>query len=219
MAEFVLHNYFRSSTSFRARIALNFKNIPFEYKAVHLLKGEQHTPEYRKLNPIGGLPTLIHQGKVIPDSYAIIEYLEEITPTPALLPADPYLRARIRQVCEIINSSIHPMGNLKTLLYLEKNHGYSQEQKETWVQHWSDLGLVALEKNLKEFAGTYCFGENITMADVFLVPQIVTSQRFKVDMTKFPLLLGIFDNCLRVEAFHKAHPFRQVDTPEENRIP
>ena len=218
MAEFVLHNYFRSSTSYRARIALNLKNIPFEYKIVHLLKDEQRNPEYLKLNPIGGIPTLIHNGKVIPDSFAIIDYLEEIAPNPPLLPKDPYTRARIRQVCEIINSSIHPLGNLKTLKYLETTLGYTQEQKEEWVQYWSAQGLAAFEKNIQAFAGAYCFGDNITMADVFLIPQITTCMRFKVDMSPYPTLMKIFANCEKLEAFKKAHPFRQPDTPEENRL-
>lgn len=218
MAEFILHNYFRSSTSYRARIALNFKGLPFEYKAVHLLKGEQLSPEYRKLNPIGGVPTLIHNGKIIPDSYAIIEYLEEIAPTPALLPKDAYLRARIRQVCEIINSTMHPMGNLRVLRYLEEKNNYNQNQKDEWVQHWGTLGLESLEETLKEFAGLYSFGDNVTMADLFIIPQVVTCQRFKIDTGKYKLLTQIFDNCQKLEAFSKAHPFRQPDTPEENRI-
>lgn len=219
MADFILYNYFRSSTSYRTRIALNYKKIPFEYKVVHLLKGEQHRPEYRTLNPLGGVPTLVHQGKVIPDSFAIIEYLDEVVPAPPLLPPDAYSRARVRQVCEIINSSLHPMGNLKTLQYLEKIHGYTQEQKEAWVQHWSQQGLDALEKNLQSLAGTYCFGESVTMADVFVVPQVFTCQRFKVDMTSYPLIMKIHENCQKLEAFQKAHPFRQIDTPEENRLP
>lgn len=218
MAEFILHNYFRSSTSYRARIALNYKNIPFEYKAVNLLKKEQHSPEYKKLNPIGGVPTLIHNGKIIPDSYAIIEYLEEIHPTPALLPKDAYTRARVRQVCEIINSSMHPMGNLRVLSYFETVKNYTQEQKEEWSQHWWHLGLEALEKNLQEFKGTYCFGEQVTMADIFLVPQIVTCQRFKTDTSKYTTVMKIFENCQKLEAFAKAHPFRQLDTPEEMKI-
>lgn len=213
MAEFILHNYFRSSTSYRARIALNYKSIPFEYKAVHLLKGEQLSPEYKKLNPIGGIPTLIHNGKVLPDSYAIVEYLEEIAPQPALLPKDSYLRARIRHVCEIVNSSMHPMGNLRVLRHLEETVGYTQEQKEQWVQYWGGLGLEALEKTLQDFAGTYSFGNSITMADIFVVPQIVTCQRFKVDTSKYQLLTKIFENCQKLEAFIKAHPNNQPDTP------
>jgi len=218
MAEFILHNYFRSSTSYRARIALNIKGVPYEYKAVHLLKGEQLTPEYKNLNPTGGVPTLIHNGKIIPDSYAIIEYLEEILPTPALLPKDPYHRARIRQACEIINSTAHPLGNLKVQTYLEKNHGFTAADKETWAKYWYNHGLEALEKTLQEFAGTYSFGNEVTMADLFLVPQMVTAERFKMDLNAYPTLSKIYANCNKLDAFTKAHPFRQPDTPEDLRI-
>ncbi|MEN0059659.1 MAG: glutathione S-transferase N-terminal domain-containing protein [Bdellovibrio sp.] len=120
MSSLILYNYFRSSTSFRARLALHWKGLHFEYKAISLIKGEQHSPEYRKLNPLGGIPTLSHDGKLIPESFAIMEYLDEVYPQKPLLPQDPYLRARVRQVCEVINSFMHPMGNLKTLQYLEK---------------------------------------------------------------------------------------------------
>lgn len=219
MAEFILHNYFRSSTSYRVRIALNYKNIPYEYKAVNLLKGEQLGPDYKRLNPLGGVPTLIHNGKVVPDSYAILEYLEEIVPTPPLLPNDPYLRARIRQVCEIVNSSMHPLANLRVLKHLEETSGYTQDQKESWAQHWGHIGLEALEKSLHEFSSTYSFGDTVTMADLFIVPQIVSSQRFKIDTTKYATLTKIFNNCQKLEAFAKTHPFRQPDTPEDLRIP
>ena len=218
MTEFILHNYFRSSTSYRARIALNLKSIKYDYKAVHLLKGEQQAPEYLKLNPSGGVPTLIHNGKVIPDSYAIIEYLEEIIPEPALLPQDKYLRARIRQACEIFNSMTHPMGNLRVQTYLEKNHGFAQTEKEHWTKYWYDKGLEAMEKTLAEFAGKYCFGDQVTMADVFLVPQLTTAERFKMDLSKYPTLLKIYQNCNQLEAFQLAHPFRQPDTPAELKI-
>lgn len=218
MAEFILHNYFRSSTSFRARIAMNLKGLSYEYKAVNLLKGEQQSPEYKKLNPIGGVPSLIHNGKIIPDSFAIIEYLEELYPNPALLPKDAYTRARIRQVCEIVNSSMHPMGNLRVLNYLEKAKGYNKEQKEEWFQEWAYRGLDALEKNLEQFAGTYSFGDQITMADVFLVPQVITCQRFKTDTEKYATITKVFNNCQKLEAFAKAHPFRQPDCPEEMKI-
>jgi len=218
MADFILHNYFRSSTSFRVRIALTLKGINYDYKAVNLLKGEQHSSEYKKINPIGGVPTLIHKGKIIPDSYAIIEYLEETIPQPALLPKEAYLRARVRQVCEIVNSAIHPLGNLRITQYLEKKLGFTAEQKENWIQHWAYAGLDALEANLKEFSGKYSFGDEVTMADIFLIPQIITCQRFKVDMTNYPTLMKIFENCMKHEAFIKAHPFRQPDTPDEMRI-
>jgi maleylacetoacetate isomerase/maleylpyruvate isomerase len=113
---------------------------------------------------------------------------------------------------------MHPMGNLRVLRHLEETMGYTQEQKEIWAQHWGHIGLEAMEKTLQEFAGTYCFGDQVTMADVFLIPQIITSQRFKVDTSKYPFLMKIFDNCQKLEAFSRAHPFRQPDTPEENRI-
>ena len=215
MASMILYNYFRSSTSYRVRLALHFKNIPFEYKPINLLKGEQRSADYLKINPLGGVPTLAHQGKVIPESFAIMEYLEDIHPEPSLFPKEAYLKARVRQVCEVINSFMHPMGNLKTLQYLEKTNGYTQEQKEAWVQHWAGQGLETLETTLKEFSGAYCFGDQVTMADLFLIPQLLTCQRFKVDISKYPTLVRINENCLKLEAFQKAHPFKQIDTPDE----
>ncbi|WP_415061321.1 maleylacetoacetate isomerase [Bdellovibrio sp.] len=217
MSSLTLYNYFRSSTSYRARLALHIKGLEFDYKPISLLKGEQHSPEYRKINPLGGVPTLVHNGKVIPESFAIMEYLDEVFPKPALFPQDAYLRARVRQVCEVINSFMHPLGNLKTLQYLEKHDGYSQERKEAWVQHWAAQGLETLETTLKEFSGTYSFGDQITMADLFLIPQLLTCTRFNVDISKYPTLIKINENCLKLEAFQKSHPFKQIDTPEEFR--
>lgn len=218
MSRLVLYNYFRSSTSYRVRIALHLKELPFEYAPINLLKGEQHSVEYRAINPLGGVPTLVHDKNVIPESFAIIEYLEELFPAHPLLPKNAYTKARVRQFCEVINSFMHPMGNLKTLQYLEKNHGYTLDQKENWVQHWALQGLEVLEKTLQDFAGTYCFGDEVTMADIFLIPQILTCQRFKVDLTGFPTLRRVNENCLKIEAFQKAHPFRQIDTPAEFKI-
>lgn len=217
MASIILYNYFRSSTSYRVRLALHMKGLHFEYKPVNLLKGEQHSTEYRKLNPLGGVPTLVHEGKFIPESFAIMEYLDEVFPLPALFPKDPYLKARVRQVCEVINSFMHPMGNLRTLKYMEAHHGYSQEQKDQFVQHWATQGLETLETTLKEFAGTYSFGDQVTMADLFLIPQLLTCTRYKVDISKYPTLVKINENCQKLEAFQKAHPFKQIDTPEEFR--
>lgn len=215
MASLILYNYFRSSTSYRVRLALHMKGLSFEYKPVNLLKGEHHSTEYRKINPLCGVPTLIHEGKVIPESFAIMEYLEEVFPNPPLLPKDPYIRARIRQVCEVINSFMHPMANLRTLKYMEKHHSYTQDEKDAWAQHWITQGLETLETTLKEFSGTYSFSDQITMADLFVVPQILTSQRYKVDTTKYPTLTKINENCQKLEPFKKAHPFNQIDTPEE----
>ncbi|XGC81128.1 maleylacetoacetate isomerase [Bdellovibrio bacteriovorus] len=217
MASLILYNYFRSSTSYRVRLAMHVKGLDFEYKAINLLKAEQRSAEYLKINPLGGVPTLLHEGKYIPESMAIIEYIEEVFPEPALLPKDAYTRARIRQVCEVINSFMHPMGNLKTLQYMEKTHGYTQDKKEEWAQHWLSQGLETLEETIKDFAGTYSFGEKITMADLFIVPQLLTCQRFNVDISKYPTLLKVNENCLKLEAFQKADPFVQVDTPDNLR--
>lgn len=217
MAGLVLYNYFRSSTSYRVRLALHLKDLDFEYKPINLLKNEQRSPEYLKLNPLGGVPTLVHNGKVIPESFAIIEYLNEVFPQNPLLPNDAYLRARIRQVCEIINSFMHPIGNLKTLKYLETKHGYTQEQKEEWMNHWLPQGLETLEGILQEFSGQYAFGNEITMADIFVIPQMLSSNRFKVETSKYKTLTKIYENCKKHPAFQKADPFKQIDTPEEFR--
>lgn len=217
MKSLLLYNYFRSSTSYRARIALHWKELEFEYKPVNLLKSEQRSEEYLKMNPLGGVPTLVHEGRVIPESFAIIEYLDEVFPQNKLLPVDAYLRARVRQFCEVINSSMHPMGNLKVLKHLESLHGYDQAKKEQWVGIWAKQGLEALEKIAKEFSGEYSFGDEVTMADTFLIPQLMTCQRFNIDLQPYPVLLKINENCLALEAFKKAHPFIQIDTPEELR--
>lgn len=212
-----LYNYFRSSTSYRVRIALYHKGLPFEYKAVHLLNngGEQHSPEYRKLNPQGEIPTLVHEGRPIAQSLAIIEYLEEVFPQKPLFPQDPFTRAKVRQFCENINAFIHPLSNLKVLQYLEKNHGYDQKQKEVWIQHWAGLGFAATEKLLQESAGDFCFGDKVTAADLFLIPQVFSVKRFHVDMQAYPLIRKIESNCLKLEAFQKAGPGNQPDTPTD----
>nr|BFD65362.1 maleylacetoacetate isomerase [Bdellovibrio sp. HAGR004] len=215
MASMVLYNYFRSSTSYRVRLALHYKGLQFEYKPINLLKGEQLSADYKRINPLGGVPTLVHDGKIIPESFAIMEYLDEVFPQNPLFPQDAYTKARIRQVCEVINSFMHPMANLKTLKYMETKHGYDQNQKDEWAQHWINQGLEVLETTLKEFSGTYSFGNEITMADLFLIPQLLTSQRYKVDISKYPTLVKINENCLKLESFQKAHPFAQIDTPEE----
>lgn len=215
-----LYNYYRSSTSYRARIALHLKKLDFEYKPIHLLNngGEQHSAEYRALNPVGGVPTLVHEDKVISQSFAIIEYLDDAFPqTYRLLPQDPYLKAKVRQVCENINADIHPLQNLKLMQYLEKKHGYTQEQKDEWCQKWIHEGLSATEKILAATTRTYAFADQITAADLFIVPQIFSSLRFKVDISKYPTLSKINDNCLKLEAFQKAHPGKQIDTPPEAR--
>jgi maleylacetoacetate isomerase/maleylpyruvate isomerase len=221
MASLVLYNYFRSSASYRTRIALHHKGLNFEYKPVHLLNngGEQHSGEYKKLNPQAEVPTLVHDGKIISQSVAIIEYLDEVFPQHPLYPKDSFKKAKVRQFCEIINSFIQPLGNLKVIQYLENVHQYNQAKKEDWVSFWSTAGFTSLEKILETENGKYCFGDQITAADCFLIPQVFTAKRYNVKLDAFPHCRRVVDNCNELEAFKKAHPLRQIDTPAENRIP
>lgn len=218
-----LYNYFRSSTSYRVRIALHLKNLSFDYIPVHLLKdgGEQNKSTYRELNPIGGVPTLVHNSLILGQSTAILEYLDENFPYSfQLFPKEPQQKAKVRQFCQIINADTHAYGNLRTLQYLEKNLQATEEQKKTWVQHWITEGLTACERSLSQnHKMKYAFHHNsITAAEVLLIPQIFTAQRFEVDLKPFPQLMRINDECLKIPAFQMAHPFRQIDTPEELRI-
>lgn len=219
MSQIILYNYFRSSPSYRVRIALHLKGLPFQYEAVHLLNngGEQHSPAYKKLNPQEEVPTLVYDGKVLSQSLPIIEFLNDLHPSPPLFPADPFERAKVRQFCENINSFMHPLANLKVTQYLEVKHNYDLAAKEEWIQHWMGMGLEVLEQMLQETAGSFCFGDKITAADVFLIPQLASARRFRVKMDGYPLILKIEENCMKQEAFIKAHPSRQVDTPAELR--
>lgn len=220
MSDFILYNYFRSSTSYRVRIALNLKKISYEYKAIHLLNngGEQNKEEYRAINPIGGVPALSHKGSIISQSVAIIEYLDEIVPQPNLYPKDPYQKALVRQICENINCDIHPVNNLKVLQYLEKNFGADEDNRTKWIQHWVDQGFSATEKILRKTAGEFAFGDTITAADLFIIPQVFSAQRFQVNIEKYPIINLLNKKCLELEAFKLAHPLRQIDTPPELRI-
>lgn len=221
MSQIKLYNYFRSSTSYRVRIALALKDLKYEYVAIHLLNngGEQNSSSYRNLNPLGGVPTLDHDGRLISQSLPIVEYIDEVFKTePVLFPADPFLKAKVRQACEIINADIHPLHNLKVLGFLEKNFSISAEGKQQWMNRWIIDGLTAFEKTIQPYAGQYCFGDQITAADLFLVPQMITSTRFKVDITQFAKLKPIYDRCLEIDAFKTSHPFRQPDTPADLRI-
>ena len=221
MENITLYNYFRSSTSYRARIALNLKNLNYDYKPIHLLNngGEQNSADYRKLNPMGSVPTLVHGNGVISQSSAIIEYLDEAFPQSfQLLPKDAVTRAHIREFCQIINADTHAYGNLKTLAYLNKNFAIKDDQKSAWLNYWMHEGLFACEKILEKTSKKFCFGDTPTAADVFLIPAVTTAIRFEVDTKKYPNLTRVFDHCNQEEAFMKAHPFRQIDTPADLKI-
>jgi maleylacetoacetate isomerase/maleylpyruvate isomerase len=216
-SEFKLYTYFRSSTAYRTRIALNYKNISFDQEAVHLLEGggQQNKPEYRQLNPAGEVPTLIHNGKVLSQSFAIIEYLDDIAPNPRLFPKDPFERAKVRQICEHINCGVHPIANLKVQQYLTRELGATEEQKNRWIQYWIEQGMEALEKLLVSTAGTFAFGDELTAADLFIVPQVFSARRFGVNMDNYLTIKRVNETALKLDCFLKAHPHLQPDTPTE----
>lgn len=216
MSEFALYSYFRSSSAFRVRIALSLKGIKYEYRPVHLINngGEQNSPDYKRLNPVGEVPTLIHGNRPISQSIAIIDYLDHVQAEPRLFPVDPYARARVLQVCEIINSGIQPIQNLKVLQELERRCGFDQKKKTEWASHWIHDGFVGLEKFLEATAGTYCFGHQVTAADIYLVPQVFNAYRFNVPLEGFPVINRVHQACMLLAPFKDAAPEVQPDAPQ-----
>lgn len=208
-----LYAYFRSSSSYRVRIGLNLKGLPYEIHPVHLLKngGEQRQASYRQFNPMGEVPCLEHQGFYLSQSMAIFDYLEQIQPQPSLFPSNPHLRAKTIEVCEVVNSGIQPLQNLKVLQALEAKFHLDNGGKAEWSAHWIQEGFTSLENILQKYVGTYCFGDEVTAADAFLVPQVYNARRFNVDMKAFPTLSRINDNCLKLKAFQDAQPEAQPD--------
>ncbi len=210
-----LHSYFRSSASYRVRIALNLKGLPYELVPVHLLKngGEQHTENFRTLNPDALVPVLENDGVALTQSLAIIEYLEETYPTPALLSNKTLDRAWQRSLALMIACDIHPINNLRILQYLTNVLGVSEEDKNTWYRHWCEQGLASVEKMLSEDkrVGRFCYGDAPSLADCFLIPQIANAKRLQCDLTAMPILLRINDACLKLEPFIHASPAQQPD--------
>ena len=208
-----LHSYFRSSASYRCRIALNLKGLPYELAFVHLVKdgGQQNAPNYRALNPQGLLPTLEHDGRVLTQSLAIIEYLEETWPQPHLLPGDAEARARVRAFALAIASDTGPVNNLRVLRYLKRTLKQEQPAIDAWYRHWSDAGLKACEALLPAARHTFCFGEQPTLADIVLVPQLYNARLFKTDLSAVPRLVAIDAACCALPAFAKAAPEAQPD--------
>ncbi len=208
-----LYSYFRSSASYRVRIALHTKKIPFDYIPVHLINngGEQLKDNFKNLNPMAQVPTLVHEGKSLSQSMAIFHYLDSQWPEPKLFPLDPYSRAKVIEICEAFNSGIQPLHNLSVLNYLNTGMGLPEEAKKKWMFHWMKLGLEKVEHLLKSTAGTYCLGGELTAADMFLVPQVFACKRFDVDFTPYPTISRINKTCEALEAFKKAHPSIQPD--------
>ena len=213
-----LYSYFRSSSSYRVRIALNLKNQPFETVPVHLLNdgGEQFKEAFSKVNGAHRIPSIDHSGKIISQSVAIMEYLETQFPTPALYPTDSFQKALCRQLVEIINSDIQPLQNLSVLKKLVNDHGFTDDQKENWIRHWISLGFASFEKLLNKTSGEFCVGDSPGVADCFLIPQVYNAIRFKVDMTAYPKIVAINEKALKLEAFILASPENQPDAPKSS---
>ena len=208
-----LYNYFRSSAAYRVRIALNLKGLAFEYIPVHLTKGEQRSERYLTLNAQALVPTLVDDAVTLPQSLAIIEYLDERFPQPPLLPATPVQRARVRAIALAIACDIHPLNNLRVLQYLTRTLAVSEDAKNAWYRHWIDTGLGALEAQLASDAatGAYCHGDVPTLADICLVPQLANARRFGIALAAYPTLLRIDANCQKLAAFAAAAPEAQPD--------
>ena len=208
-----LYSYFRSSCSYRVRIALNLKGIDYEIIPIHLVKegGEQYKSDFKKLNPSSKVPVLVHDNQSFFQSVAIIEYLEEIFPSPELYPKDSAAKAKVRMLCEIINSDIQPLQNLRLLNHLTNAYSFSDEKKNEWICHWIADGFQSYEKTLEKTSGLFSFGDKVTAADCFLIPQIYNAHRFKLPMESFPLIQKVYTNCINLDAFIKAHPDQQPD--------
>ncbi len=210
-----LYNYFRSSAAYRVRIALNLKNLPYEYASVHLLRdgGMQFAEPFRTLNPQQLVPLLEQDGFQVGQSLAIIEYLDEKFPNTPLMPGTAEGRARVRQLSLAIACDIHPLQNLRVLKYLTGKLGVSEDDKAGWLKHWLGLGLQALETDLTraDTRGKFCYGDRPTMADCALVPQMFSASRFGVDISPYPTLRAIYAECEALEPIAAAHPSKQPD--------
>lgn len=210
-----LYTYFRSSAAYRVRIALHLKGLPFEAVPVHLVRngGEHRQPDYLALNPAGLVPALEDRGQVLTQSLAIIEYLDETYPAPALLPGDALNRARIRALAQAIACDIHPINNLRVLQYLSRELDVTDEQKNAWYRHWVDSGLAAVEAMLQQQprSGRFCVGDTPTLADICLVPQVFNARRFNCNTAHIPTVMRIVDACEALEAFRRAAPANQPD--------
>lgn len=203
-----LYNYFRSSASFRVRIALALKGLDYEYLAVHLVHGEQTKPEYAALSPDRLVPLLeLDDGQRLSQSMAIIEYLDETHPEPPLLPADALSRARVRALAQTIACEIHPINNLRVLKYLKRELKVEEEAKNGWYRHWCREGLEMFERQLARLPESrYSFGDAPTLADCCLAPQIFNAQRFDADLSGLPRTMAAFDECMKLDAFRQAQP-------------
>ncbi len=213
-----LYSYWRSSAAYRVRIALNLKGLPYDLIPVHLTNngGEQNQADFQAVNPQKLIPVLVDGGRVVRQSLAIIEYLEETYDGEMkLLPATSRDRGRVRALAQMVACDIHPLNNLRVMQYLEHEFNVPLSERERWTQHWISEGFTAIEALLTEYpsTGIYCDGDEPSLADICLVPQVYNAIRWSVKMKEFPIILRIYDNCLKLAAFEQAQPENQPDAP------
>jgi len=210
-----LYTYWRSSAAFRVRIALNVKGLAYESVPKHLLRdgGEQRKADYLALNPQGLVPGLEHDGAFVSQSLAICEYLEEIQPEPRLLPGSALDRAKIRAMALAVACDVHPLNNLRVLLYLRREFGQDDDGVNRWARHWISSGFAALEQWIEANStdGRYCYGSAVTLADVFLLPQVFNARRVETDLGPYPRIVAVAEHLLTLPAFAAARPEAQPD--------
>ncbi|BBS86759.1 maleylacetoacetate isomerase [Aeromonas media] len=206
-----LFGYWRSSASFRVRLVLQLKGLGYEQHPVNLRQGEQKEKAYRRVNPQGLVPFLIDGDVQLGQSVAIMEYLDETYPAYPLMPSAPEERARVRQIVNMIACDTHPLNNLRVLNYLEQELGQSKTARDAWYRHWIDETFTALEQLLMTTAGVYCVGNEVTLADCMLVPQVYNAHRFNMTLDDYPTIARIVANCEQLQAFVKAAPANQPD--------
>ncbi len=209
-----LYGYFRSSAAFRVRIALNLKGLAYDRSYIHLRKNDQQSPTYLKLNPQGLVPSLIIDGQTLTQSLAIIEYLDETHPAPALLPSDALGRARARALAQAVACDIHPIDNLRVLQFLSRNLKQGEKEVELWFNHWIKTGFEGIEQMMATDGktGKFCHGDQPGVADIGLVPQVFNARRYpSFDLTPYPTIMRVYENCMKLAAFIDAAPESQPD--------
>ena len=207
-----LYNYFRSSASYRVRIALALKGLDYDYQSVHLPKNEQFNESYAAVSATRLVPTLVDGDQAFTQSLAIVEYLDETYPAPALLPADPLGRARVRALAYDVACEIHPLNNLRVLRYLVHDLKLSEDDKNRWYRHWVETGLEAIERQLGDArSGRFCHGDAPTLADIALVPQIHNAQRLTCRLDHVPTVMRVFEACMKLDAFEQTRPEKCPD--------
>ncbi|MGE8067695.1 maleylacetoacetate isomerase [Pseudomonas sp. NPDC089569] len=207
-----LYSFFNSSTSYRVRIALALKGLPYDYQGINLREGQQYSPAHRELSPIGGVPVLEADGIVLTQSLAIIDYLDTRHPESLLIPVDARQRARVLEIANLIGCDIHPVNNVRVLNYLQNVLTVTAEQKSAWYKHWIAEGLSAVEALLRRNdSGKYCVGDKPGLAECCLVPQVANAERMGCDLSGYPRIMAIYRHCLALPAFEAAAPSRQPD--------